>query len=229
MIERAQGEFPRMIIYGCGGHGRALLEVVRAMGTYRVVGFVDDNPPAVDQYLGVPILGGQEVLPDLLAQGVSLAANGIGGIGAPHIRWQAFNRLESLGFHFPTIVHPSAVMEPSAQLMEGVQVLQLAYVGTQAKVGKGSVVNVHAVLCHDADIGTCANFSPGALLAGNVKIGDFTQVGMGATININLSIGAHVRIGNNATVKSDVPDGTVVRAGTIWPLPSLSRLGLSSE
>ena len=212
-----------LIVFGGGGHGRALIEVIRAMGIYRVVGVVDDHLLPSSVVLDVPVLGPASILPQIYTAGVHLAVNGVGGIGNPHSRWDVFMQLEQQGFNFPVIIHPSACIEPSAQLADGVQIFQFAYVGTEAMIGKGTVINIHAVVPHDSHVGVCANFSPGALLAGTVSIGDFTQVGMGATVNLNLKIGKHVRIGNNATVKADVPEGTVVRAGTIWPLSGSPR------
>ncbi len=213
----------RIIIYGGGGHGRTLIELVQAQARYELVGIIDDQLPAGTELLGMPVLGGSSVLIDTFQQGIRLAVNGVGGIGNPHTRWAVFEQLQTIGFGFPTVVHPTACVEKSAQLAAGVQVLAQAYVGTQARVGFGSVINAGAVLSHDVQTGRCTNFSPGALIAGNVVFGEFTQVGMGATVNLNLKIGANVRIGNGATVKKDVPDNNIVRAGTIWPLPTLSR------
>jgi sugar O-acyltransferase (sialic acid O-acetyltransferase NeuD family) len=212
-----------LIVFGGGGHGCVLIDVIRAMGIYRVVGVVDDHLLPDSMVLDVPVLGPASVLPKIYAEGVHLAVNGVGGIGNAQSRWDVFMQLEQHGFHLPIIIHPTAWIEPNAQLADGVQIFQFAHVGTKSEIGKGSVINVHAVLSHDVHAGMCANFSPGAILAGNVSIGDFTQVGMGATINLNLKIGKNVRIGNNATVKADVPEGTVVRAGTIWPLSGCSR------
>ncbi|MAT44058.1 MAG: hypothetical protein CL609_17120 [Anaerolineaceae bacterium] len=214
----------KMIIFGGGGHGRTLIELVQAMGSYDLVGIVDDHIPPETELLGVPVLGGQAVLTTLYQKGICLAVNGVGGIGNPSARWAVFESLQKIGFDFPTVVHPTAFVEKSAFLDAGVQVLAQTYIGTQVKVGFGSVINAGAVLSHDVQAGICTNFSPGALIAGNVVFGDFTQVGMGATVNLNLKIGANVRIGNGATVKKDVPDDTIVRAGTIWPKPQLSRI-----
>lgn len=213
-----------VIIFGGGGHGRTLIELVQAMGIYHLIGIIDDGMPVGESLLGVPVLGGRDQLPILYKEGVHLAVNGVGGIGNPQVRWSVFEEMLKIGYEFPNVIHPTAFVEHSAALLGGVQVLPQAYIGTQAVVGFGSVINAGAVLSHDVKTGNCTNFSPGALIAGNVSFGDFTQVGMGATVNIKLSIGHHVRIGNGATVKKDVPDETIVRAGTIWPVPDLSRI-----
>jgi len=206
-----------IIVYGGGGHGKSLIDLLRVFGTYRIVGIVDDGIPAGQTVMGVPTLGGAETLPGLVAQGVRLSVNAVGGIGDVAIRVKVFQVLAEAGFACPAVVHPSAVVEPSATISAGVQVFPHAYVGSEARLGYGAIVNTGAIVSHDCSLGDYANISPGAMLAGGVQVGDGALVGMGATVNLGVKVGAKARVGNGATVKADVPDKGLVRAGTIWP------------
>jgi len=206
-----------LIIYGGGGHAKALIDLIRAIGGYRIVGVLDDNPAVRGELLGVPVLGGAEQLSRLSDQGIRLAVNAVGGIGNVKIRIQVFERLAQAGFMFPVLIHPRAVREASAMLSAGVQVFPLAYVGSEVQAGFGAIINTGAVVSHECILGDFVNISPGAILAGQVQVGSGALVGMGATINLQVKIGAGARIGNGATVKSNVPDSGVVRAGATWP------------
>jgi sugar O-acyltransferase (sialic acid O-acetyltransferase NeuD family) len=206
-----------MVVYGGGGHGKTLIELLRQMGSYQIAGIVDDGIPAGTTILGTPVLGGAEVLPGLYQQGVRLAVNAVGGIGNLAIRVQVFRRLAEAGFVCPAVVHPSAVLEASAELSPGVQVFAQAYVGSEARVGFGGIINTGAIVSHDCVLGDYVNISPGAILAGEVQVGSGALIGMGATVNLQVKIGAGARIGNGATVKADVPERGIVRAGSIWP------------
>jgi len=206
-----------ILVYGGGGHGKTLIELLRLLGCYRIVGVVDDGLPAGTSILGIPVLGGAEALPALHRDGVRLAVNAVGGIGSLSIRLKVFQRLAEAGFACPAVVHPRAVVEPSASLAPGVQVFTLAYVGSEAQIGYGTIVNTGAIVSHECRIGEYANLSPGAILAGQVEIGAGALVGMGATVNLQVKVGANARVGNSATVKADVPPGGIVRAGSIWP------------
>jgi sugar O-acyltransferase (sialic acid O-acetyltransferase NeuD family) len=203
-----------VVVFGAGGHGRTLIDLLGARA-----GAVVDDGSRDAEVLGVPVVGGRNRLADLRAGGFELAANAVGGIGTAATRVAVSRLLADAGFRCPALVHPAAVVEPSASLTDGCQVLAGAYVGSLATVGKGSIVNTRAVVSHDCAIGEHAHVAPGALLAGAVVVGDRALVGMGVTVNIGVRIGADARIGNGAVVISDVPDGTVVRAGTTWPLP----------
>ncbi len=207
-----------ILVFGGGGHGKTLVELVQSLGCYRVIGVIDDVLAPGTRVVGVPVLGGPDLLPDLFKRGVRLAVNGVGGIGNPAVRVQIFEQLADAGFVCPTVVHPTAYVEPSAVLEPGVQVLAQAYVGSDSKIGFGTVINAGAVVSHDCQLGKVVNLSPGALLAGNVTVEDYAQIGMGATVNLHITIGRLARIGNGATVKADVPAESRVYAGTIWPV-----------
>ena len=207
-----------ILIYGGGGHGKSLIDLIRALHTFEVAGILDDNLPVNSKIMGIPVLGGAELLPKLHAQGTRLAVNAVGGIGNVHIRVQVFHHLAEAGFGCPTLVHPTAYIEPSATLATGVQVFPHAYVGSEVKVGFGSIINTGAIVSHDCSIDEVVNISPGAILAGGVKVGREALIGMGATINLYTNIGAGSIVGNGATVKGDVPEKSIVKAGTIWPV-----------
>ncbi len=206
-----------VVIFGGGGQGKTLIDLLRAVAC-PIAGIIDAHLPAGSRVLGVPVLGDETLLPELRRRGISQALNGVGGIGNVDARIRIFDLLAQHGFEFPTFAHPSAVIEPSAVLDAGVQVLPLVYIGSAARIGFGTLINAHVVVSHDCVTGKVVNLSPGALLAGGARVEDYAQIGMGATININLTIGSRARVGNGATVKADVPAGGRVYAGTIWPL-----------
>jgi len=206
-----------ILVYGGGGHGKTLIELIRSLDDYHIVGVVDDNRQTGENILGVPVLGGSGVLREHYSQGVHLAVNAVGGIGNIASRINVFQTLADAGFIFPVLVHPSSFVEPSASLSSGVQVFPHAYIGSDVRVGFGAIVNTGAIVSHDCVLGEYANISPGAMLAGDVHVGSAVLVGMGVTINLGVKIGEAARIGNSAVVKSDVPQRGIVRAGAVWP------------
>ncbi len=208
-----------LLIFGGGGHGKSVIELVRAVGSYQVVGIIDDGMPVGRDIYGVPVLGGAKDLVEWYKRGVHLAVNAVGGIGNVAVRLKIFDILSNSGFVCPTIVHPTAWVEQSAVLEAGVQVLAQAYVGSSVRIGFGSLINLGAIIAHDCVLGKVVNLSPGATLAGNVRVEDHAQIGMRATVNLQITVGMGAMLGNGCTVKADVPAGARVRAGTIWPVP----------
>jgi sugar O-acyltransferase (sialic acid O-acetyltransferase NeuD family) len=208
---------PYILIYGAGGHAKSIMEIVMQNNAHAIAGIIDDNQALTGtQVLGIPVMGTRAVLPLLVAQGVKLVANGVGGIIDIGVRVRIFEYLEKSGFSFPVLIHPRATVEPSATTGEGVQVFANAYVGAEAVLQPRCMVNTNAVVSHDCEIGAYTHIAPGALLAGHVHIGERTLIGMGVTTAIGVRIGSGVRIGNGAIVLADVPDRTIIQAGRYW-------------
>ena len=207
----------QVIIYGGGGLSKMIIEHVRVLGTYQIVGIIDDQLPAGADVIGCKVIGGADKLADLYKEGIRTAFNSVGGIGNFLVRLKVFQTLAKAGFICPVLVHPTAHIDPSAKLEQGVLVLAQSYVSGNAHIGMGSLINNSVVVSHDNFLGFCTNLSPGAILAGDVILDDFVQVGMNASINIGVHVGTRSVIGNGATIKADVPADTRVYAGSIWP------------
>jgi sugar O-acyltransferase (sialic acid O-acetyltransferase NeuD family) len=209
----------QIIIYGAGGHAKAVMEMIRAIGAFRIAGILDDNAALTgNSTLGIPVLGTRDVLPQLVEKGIRLAANGVGGIIDINIRMKLFELLASSGFAFPILRHPRATVEPSAQIYDGVQVFANAYVGSSAVLHEKCMINTGAIVSHDCEIGSFTHIAPGAMLAGHVHVGEKALVGMGVTTMIGIKIGSGARVGNGAVLLADVPERAIVPAGKVWTL-----------
>lgn len=213
-VDTTRGE---LVIYGGGGHGKSLIDLIRLLEEYSIAGVIDDGISGNEEIMGVPVIGKAQDLPAIRSKGVDLAVNAVGGIGNISRRIEVFSRLIQAGFAFPTLVHPTAFVEPSAELHPGVQIFPHAYVGSEVRVGFGTIINSAAVVSHDCSLGDYVNIAPGTLLAGGVSVEQGVLIGMGVSINLNVRIGAQAMIGNSAVIKADVPAHQIVRAGQIWP------------
>lgn len=206
-----------LLIYGGGGHAKSLIDLIRLAGTYTIAGILDDGIPAGTRILDVPVLGGGEMLPALRRKGIYQAVNAVGGIGSIAPRLAVYSKLAAAGFTCVSAIHPRAFIEPTASIADGCQVFFNAYVGSDVRVGFGTIINTGAIISHDCVLGAYTNISPGAILAGAVQVGERALIGMGVTVNLGVCIGAGARVGNSAVVKKDVPENGIVRAGAIWP------------
>jgi len=207
---------PYIVIFGGGGHAKAIMDMVKLIGEYSIAGLIDDRIPAGTMVLGNPILGDRTILPALFKQGVKLAANGVGGILDISVRVEIYKLLSDNGFSFPALIHPRATIESSARIGNGVQVFANAYIGSEAVLHPMCMINTSAVISHDCEIGSFTHIAPGALLAGQVSVGERTLLGMGVTTAIGVKVGSGVRIGNGAIILADVPDHTIIQAGRYW-------------
>jgi len=204
----------KLVLIGAGSHARVVLEAIRAAGQFEVVGMVDPHPPA-PTVLGVPVLGGDEVLPGLRREGITSAVVALGGNA---LRQRIGARLRDFGFDLPSIVHPSALLSPTASVAEGSVIMARAVIGTETRVDALAVVNTGAVIDHDGMIGPAAHIAPGCALAGTVRVGARTLVGVGSAVRPEVTIGDDVVIGAGSAVVSDIPSGSIVGGAPARPL-----------
>ena len=197
-----------VIIAGAGGHGRVVLDILRAAGEHRVVGFLDANQDLHGtEVAGVPVLGHLNVLPKLKAKG---AGGAIVAIGDNRVRRSYAEKLTAAGLELISAVHPSTVVSPRATIGRNVMVAPGAIVCTDARILDGAIVNTAAAIDHDCEIGEAAHVAPGVRLAGRVTVGEGAFIGIGANVLPCLSIGAHAVVGGGALVREDVPAGATV-------------------
>lgn len=202
---------PRIVVIGAGGHARVVLDILFSIGAYEVVGVVAlDGPSYIGRY-NIAYLGKDDVLPALLESGeAALAALGVGTVGDNHKRKDLFTRVKAIGYRFPPLIHPRAVVGGDLEQGEGLVVAAGATVNPGVICGTNVLINTGAVVDHDCRLGDHVHVAPGAVLCGGVRVGDTAHVGAGATIIQGLTIGEGAVVGAGAVVVRDVAPWTVV-------------------
>jgi sugar O-acyltransferase (sialic acid O-acetyltransferase NeuD family) len=195
----------KVVGIGAGGHAKVLLDILRCASGFEVVGLVDSDPKQKGRLVeGVSVLGGDDVLPGLLREGVSHAFLGVGGVGDNHPRAQLFERLRAQGFHFVKAIHPAAVVAASAEIGEGAAIMAGAVVNPGARLGLNVIVNSGAVVDHDCLLEDHVHIAPGAVLSGGVRVGKYGHVGTGAAVRQGVTIAEGALVGAGAVVVADV-------------------------
>jgi UDP-perosamine 4-acetyltransferase len=194
----------QVVIIGAGGHGKVVLDVLRAAGEHEPVAFVDADPGLANTDVGgVPVIGAINLLPRLRQQKVRHA---IVAIGDNRARLQYAGLLRAQGFELVSAVHPTAFVSPTARIGVNVVVAPLAAVITEARVGDSSIINTAAVVDHECEVAEGVHIGPGARLAGRVRVEAGAFVGLGASVIQCLTIGRYAMIGAGAVVTADVPE-----------------------
>ncbi|MEU8184071.1 NeuD/PglB/VioB family sugar acetyltransferase [Micromonospora sp. NPDC049047] len=206
-----------IVIVGCGGHGREVLGIVRAINAaapdgpvWRVRGFVDDKPSEVNlkrvQRLEVPYLGGTTRLGEQPA-GTHLTL----GIGDPAARRSVDQRLSAYRLPAAVLVHPDATVGPDTIYGEGLTVFPGARVTTNVTLGRHVHLNQNSAVAHDCTVGDHVSVNPLGAVSGDCRLGDGVLIGAGAVVLQGLRVGAGATVGAGACVVREVPAGTVVK------------------
>ena len=199
------------IILGGGGHARVILESLQSRGDADGMGILDkDSSLWGKQILGVPVVGGDELLADLAHQGVTRFLVGLGGVGNNQPRKRLFDFGIKQGLMPINVFHPSAVCSPSASLGSGSVMLPASVVNSQAVIGVNVIINTGAIVEHDCAIGDHVHIATGSRLCSTVHVGDDAHIGAGATVRQGVKIGAGALVGMGSVVINDVDPGTTV-------------------
>ena len=193
---------------GAGGHARVLLAALKAQ-LLKVSGCIAKDRPEAPWPADIEYLGSDDALLRLNA-GETALVNGVGSIRSMALRKKLFELGKQRGFTFVGVRHPSAVIDPTAEMGEGAQVMAGAVVQCSAKIGHDTIINTGALIDHDCWIGAHSQIAPGACLGGAVKIGEAVHVGLGARIIQGVNVGDGALIAAGAVVISDVGPATVV-------------------
>ncbi|WP_444950768.1 NeuD/PglB/VioB family sugar acetyltransferase [Micromonospora ureilytica] len=206
-----------VIVVGCGGHGREVLGIARAVNAaahggpvWRIRGFVDDRPSEVNlkrvQRLEVPYLGSTARLAEQPG-GTHLAL----GIGDPTARRAVDRRLAAYGLPAAALVHPDATVGPDAVHGEGLIAFPGARVTTNVTLGRHVHLNQNSTVAHDCAVGDHVSVNPLGVVSGDCTLGDGVLIGAGAVVLQKLRIGAGAIVGAGACVVRDVPVGAIVK------------------
>lgn len=196
-----------IVVWGGGGHGHVVIDLLRILGGWDIRGIVDSLNPVGHRIMDLPVLGDADRLPDLRRDGVEHIVVAIGDCTA---RAHMLQHARHLGFQTPSIVHPSCILSPSAVIGPACVLCAMSIVGTQTTIGAGTILNTRASVDHDNHIGDCTHVAPGAVVCGFVTIGRESWIGAGAIIRDHLSIGNRVMVGAGAVVLKDVADEQTV-------------------
>ena len=192
-----------IVIIGAGGHGRVVLETLRAAGNVHVAGFIDADTSRVGATIGgLSVLGPPNLLSKLRRQEITGA---IVAIGDNRVRKSYAQLVLQNGLELINAIHPSAVIASSAQLGRNILVAANAVIQAEVQVADSVIINTSAVIEHECILGEACHICPAAALAGRVRVEEQAFVGMGSRVVPCLTIGRAATVGAGAVVLADVP------------------------
>jgi UDP-perosamine 4-acetyltransferase len=188
----------KIVIIGGGGHSKVIISILKRLNKYEIVGYTDhyDN----GDILGIPYLGKDDILATLIKKDVHHAVLGIGQLRNYKLRLDVSEYCQSLGYHFPSIVAPTAIVNENVQLDNGVVVMDGVIINPGTKIGVFSIINTKSSIDHDCQIGKFVHIAPGVTISGSVTIKDFSLIGTGSSVIQNILIEEKCIIGGGSAV-----------------------------
>ena len=172
----------KLLIVGAGGHGRSVAEAVLAGGCFSLTGFLDDAYPQLARVWDIPVLGPANDF----GRWRETADCAVVAIGNNTVRETITEYLRMAGFDISVVIHPRALVSPSAVIGAGSVVMAGAVVGTDAHLGEGAIANFGAVIDHDCRVGNYGHLGVNAAMAGGSVLGAFAFMQAGSALGFGV-------------------------------------------
>jgi sugar O-acyltransferase (sialic acid O-acetyltransferase NeuD family) len=195
----------RIVLFGASGHASVALDIARRQGAHEVVGVLDLDRRVGSDWNGVPVLGRDDSIADVVGP------NEIEGyFVAIGNNWRRAKVTEgairdSPSLRLVSLMHPRATVAAGVGLSEGLVVMAGAVVNPGCEIGELAIVNTGASVDHDTIIGRGVSIGPGVVMGGAVSIGACAAIGIGATLAHGITVGEHTVVGAGSTVLHDLP------------------------
>lgn len=207
---------PKVVVFGAGGHAKVALDVLEQMGSYVVVGLLDDSAPLHGTTRwGYKVWGGRDQFAALQRRGITRL---FVALGDNRRRQSVFEEAGKAGFELVSAIHPSAQIGGRVTIGPGSLLVAGTVVNVDAMIGENVIINTGATVDHDCRVGSHAHLSPGVHLAGGVTVGELAHIGIGAVILPNLSVGRASIVGAGAVVRESVLESMVVAGNPARPI-----------
>jgi sugar O-acyltransferase (sialic acid O-acetyltransferase NeuD family) len=183
-------------IIGAGGHAKVVVAASQSMGL-KVYGLFDGNSHLWGtNFCGIEIshMPKTDWWKDqcgILAIGSNIARKKISESIQPKT--------------WATIIHPTALVHPTASIGEGSYIGAKAIIQPEARIGKHVIINTGAIIEHDVIIDSFCHIAPRTVLAGSVSVGEGTLIGVGSSVIPEVHIGSWSTVGAGAAVIKNIP------------------------
>ena len=197
-----------IIIVGAGGFAREVYYWVNdtfSKESYKIKGFLSYNQKDLDGYnIKGGIIGNDD--------NYKIGENDrfIIAIGDIDIKKRAINKLKKRGAKFISLIHPTALIIPTAKIGEGVVICPYCLVSDNVQLDDFVMMNTYASCGHDVKVGKYSILSPYVALNGFVKLENEVFVGTHATVISYKKVGFQSKISANSVVMRNVPSKCMV-------------------
>lgn len=190
----------KIAILGNGGHSKVIQDIISCYVEHEIIAILDDKYEFITKINDI-IYAPLFYINELVKQDIKIVI----GIGDNRTRRMLSQQIRVDPSQYITLIHPTAVISPTAMIGHGTVVMPHALVNADATIGNYCIINTGSIIEHDSVVGNYTHISPNATLTGNVTIGNGVQIGASATLIPGINIGHWSVVGAGSTVIKDIP------------------------
>lgn len=193
-------------IYGAGATAQELFEMLKTMNNpWGEIRFIDDTLPS-GLLLGCKRMPFCEFMQVCNSENTEVVI----AVGSPLLRKRMSENVLNNGFSLAKIIHPSADIASSAQIMNGCVIKRDVIISANTLIKENVWIQSRAIIGHDIEIGYNSVISAGCFIGGHTKIGDNCYVGPHSGISDSLHIENNSIVVMGSVVLKDIAENMMV-------------------
>lgn len=192
----------KIIIFGCGGHTKIVLDCIKLGKNYTPIGFIDEKNHDLAISKKIKYLGSLKNFNNIIKGHEPHNLLGVVAIGSNIVRRKIVSKINKLNnkFKWANIIHPSAVISETAKIGTGNMILAGSIICSETKIHNHVSINTGTYIDHNNVFFDFSSTGPGVVTGGNVKVGAQSFLGIGCAIRHNITIGSNTVIGGQSFV-----------------------------
>ena len=204
----------KLVILGGRGIGMIAASVANDIGTYNILGFLNDFVPVgskVGKYGGFKVIGNTNDVTKYLSDDDTMFFIGYVGMKSEKEVFEKITKLGIPSHRYATLIHPSAIIPKGfCSIGNGVLMAPLSQLSPDTTVEDNCILLPNSFLGHDSTMKRFSHITANSVVGGNVLIGRGAHIGTNSTIRENVNIGDFVLVGSGSVVLNDVPGNSIV-------------------
>lgn len=181
----------RVVIVGCGGHAKSVLDVILYNNPRADVIFLDENAAENEKILDYPVVKNYKITDEQV----------IVAIGDNEKRLELCQKYYD---NLISVISNRAYTGKGVKIGKGVFIAHNAHVGILSEIGDFAIINTSASIDHECKIGKNTFIGPNVTLCGKVKIESSAFIGAGTTITPDTDITQNTITGAGCVVIKDI-------------------------
>jgi len=200
----------KIIIIGAGGHAKIVIEIIKSIGEFDIVGLIANEDEKENEVMGCQVYKGDDYLDSFYIDGIKCAAIGIGGYRDNRLRKKIYKKVQKIGYIIPPQIHPSAIISSTANISNGSVVFAGVIINPEVKIGENTIIATGSTIDHETVVKDHVLISAGVTVGASVKIEKGVLLALGSKVISGITIGEYALIAAGAVVVDDISANEVV-------------------
>lgn len=189
--------------------GRTVFDIAResiGYGTiFKIKGFLDDNPNALDSFSGYPPIIGTIDSYEICKNDVFTWS-----IGSVETKKICCEKILAKGGVFISLIHNTARIGSNVKIGDGSIVAAYVSIGADAQIGKYVLIQAYSIVAHDVCIGDWARIDTHVVCVGGTVVEDFATIYTNSVLNHKVVVEKGATVAACSFVIRRVKSGTTV-------------------